>query len=371
MHDPSKLRIPLATFKRVFDVQPAREVVTLPQLIARLTCFELKPEVQRRVDRELERATAAREHLLAGRPRSGRFAASLAAARDDARRQGDDEREAIESAHARLCGELRRKVKQDLKLWSPALFTEGARRKKEDVTHVSCLVMDHDDGTPIEVVREVWSPWFHIVHTTWSHRLDHPRFRIVLPLSQAVEATRWEKVYAWAIERSEGVVDPTGRGIATTFALPALGSGHQAREAYSHAGALLDPVAEGLIDANEPPSDLELDAISRPSSGFLRDPDESYIGAEEVYVEPPLEEQALWDAVAGPVSTPPSTIPIHPAREQLERWMERVAPSALAVDALERLEGLRDRGALTVEEFEVAKAAVLADLRVQRSNETG
>lgn len=377
MSDPSRLRIPLATFKRVFDTDPAREVVTLPELIATLTRFELKPEVQRRIERELERAEVAWRQVRAGEHASGRYARRLGEAREAALIAGGDPVEAVDVAWHELKKDTTKRVKQDIRLWSPALFKAGGRRQQEDVTHVSCLVMDHDDGTPIDVVREVWAPWFHIVHTTWSHRPEFPRFRVIVPLAQAVEAERWEAVYAWAIDRSEGVVDPTGKGRASTFAMPVVPSATHPREAYSHAGALLDPVAEGVLDANQPPDDATLAAIVRPSPSFTGDPERQYIdaGVGSVGDDDPFDDQALWDAVAGGTAevtsaSPPANPPTRsasgaaPLIDRLEAWMEQVAPAALAVDALERLEGLRDRGTLTDEEFEDAKAAILADLRV-------
>lgn len=377
VNDPSELRIPLATFKRVFDVEPAHEVVSLPQLIATLTRFELKPEVQRRVDRELERVEVARKQLASGMTPSGRFAARLSAARDDALKEGATPAEALDRARIQVCTEVRRKVKQDLRLWSPALYRAGGRRQKEDVTHVSCLVMDHDDGTPIEVVQEVWAPWFHIVHTTWSHQDSFPRFRIILPLSEAIEADRWERVYTWAIERSEGVVDPTGRGRASTFALPVVPNLEHPRHAYSHAGALLDPVAEGLIAENHAPDSVTLDAIVPPAVSFTGDPTSRYTDTPPhagitANVAEPLEDQALWDAVAAPAYVPPGTVAQVRAvsADTVEALLQRIVPSSLAVDALERLEGLRDRGTLTRAEFDLAKAAVLADLRVHRPDQT-
>ncbi|MCO4745419.1 MAG: SHOCT domain-containing protein [Proteobacteria bacterium] len=369
MDDLSKLRIPLATFKRVFDVDPAREVVSLEELIAALVRFELKPEVQRRVDRELERAQLAYDRLVAGQAHSGRYAKKLGIARDRALGVGEDPREAMATAYADLQKDIRKSVKRDLRLWSPALFREGGRRQQEDVTHVSCLVMDHDDGTPLDVVRLVWEPWFHVVHTTWSHTAGHPRFRIIVPLSEAIEVDQWARVYDWAIARSEGVVDPTGKGRASTFAMPVLPSTSHPHEAYSHAGALLDPVAEGILEHNTPPSEALLAAVPRPTPSFTGDPSNTYIGGGSAMpVDESLEDQALWDAVAPPVASAspaePQSASSGPLASRLESWLARVAPTALAVDALERLEGLHQRGALTDDEFTDAKAAVLADLEV-------
>lgn len=383
MDDLSRLRIPLATFARVFDTDPAREVVTLPELITTLTRFELKPEVQQRIERELERTQAAFASMRSGEPGRGRYAKRLAALRDEGARQGMDVVQALDYANEQLQKEIRKGVKRDIRLWSPALYKEGARRQQEDVTHISCLVMDHDDGTPLEVVREVWAGWFHIVHTTWSHRPEHPRFRVILPLSAAIEADRWEAVYEWAIARSEGVVDPTGKGRASTFAMPVIpGMGHP-RVTYSHAGALLDPVAEGVIEQNDPPAPGILEGIGRPEPSFTGDPGRRYTSTSSGAAPPPaieegdsFEDQSLWDAVGGgelefATSTPAALPPNQEAMARLSEWVEQVAPTAMLVDALERLEGLWSRGALSDDEYERAKAAVLADLDVHSSPFSG
>ena len=51
---------------------------------------------------------------------------------------------------------LHRRVKARLPCWSPALYPQGATRGLEGVQAVSCLVLDYDDGTPID---EAVAPW--------------------------------------------------------------------------------------------------------------------------------------------------------------------------------------------------------------------
>ena len=53
-------------------------------------------------------------------------------------------------------------------LWSPVEYLEGMSRASANVRRVHWLVLDYDDGTPIQVARERWSGWVHIGHTSYS-----------------------------------------------------------------------------------------------------------------------------------------------------------------------------------------------------------
>ena len=38
------------------------------------------------------------------------------------------------------------------------------------------LVLDYDHGVTPDEASMTWEPWFHLLHSTWSHRDDEPRF---------------------------------------------------------------------------------------------------------------------------------------------------------------------------------------------------
>lgn len=81
------------------------------------------------------------------------------------------------------------KIKQGA--WSPASFV--GKRSNENVTKLSCLVLDIDDSITTGqagsnlMVRDVQS----YIHTSVSHTHDNHRFRIVLPLADDVSAHDW------------------------------------------------------------------------------------------------------------------------------------------------------------------------------------
>lgn len=252
MHDRavSEVLLPVTTFRRVYDTMPVQEVLTLPELVAALRRFELKPEVLARTQREIARVRRATTRVKAGLHTTAAIEVRLQKAAEEARAARRDPTAAIEAAGLRLEEEARKKAKGELRVWSPTLYAPGAeKRGGEHVTHLSCLVLDHDDGTRIEDASARWSQYFHVVHSTWSHTEAHPRFRLVLPFAHLVAARDWLRVWQWAAARSGHAFDAALKNPSSHYALPAVPNPNWPRAAFSRPGALLSPVDEGLVDA--------------------------------------------------------------------------------------------------------------------------
>lgn len=392
------LLLPVCTFLRVFDTTPENEVLTLPELTAALRRFEVKLETAAKIEREVARIRQAQRGLEGGAAPRGKFMGKLAKAMDAARRAGEDPARALVEEAEQMVTEAYKSAKRDLRLWSPALYRPGAdHRGAAGVTHVSCLVLDYDDGTSIREASTTWSAWFHLVYTTWSHRPDHPRFRLCMPLATPVAAEDWARVWSWAEAHAHFTIDPSMKSPAATYALPAVPHRDWPREAFSRPGAILDPVAEGII-ARAPRLDL---APRRPPEGIPsairgEDPDKEYIDhvdPEAVYfVDEPWEEELDWEAdpelvaaakaAAGlmEVEPGPEVEPEpgpHVASEvasDAARWDAGVAARIAAaldalerrrvgslVDALEAVVALHDRGAIDDAELAAAKARLFAE----------
>lgn len=81
------------------------------------------------------------------------------------------------------------KIKQGA--WSPASFV--GKRSNENVTKLSCLVLDIDDSITLGqaganlLIRGIQS----YIHTSVSHSSKNHRFRIVLPLADDVSGEQW------------------------------------------------------------------------------------------------------------------------------------------------------------------------------------
>lgn len=249
----TEARFAVATFLRVFDNTPTRDVISLEQLANGLCTFIVKGKAPSAIDRSERLLESTYRAFLAGEAKSGRFATALAAAADAARRAGGDVDAAVDAERQRLLADLRGDAKRDLRLWSPAYYGENAKRGSEHVIHLSCLVLDYDLGMPVGEAVGAWQEYFHIVHSTWSHTPEKPKFRIILPLAEPVSTGDWHRVYEWAQERTGMAVDPTGKSIGSTFALPTLKMADQPRIGFSQAGPLLDTRLEGLIEKAAPP----------------------------------------------------------------------------------------------------------------------
>lgn len=257
--NPGSPRFAVTTFERVFDVEPNRDVVSLERLSGALQRFMVKPETRAKVARAESQIEAAWADFAAGKHRSGKAWTRLSKAARKAEESGDDPQKAAEREREQMLSEARSDPKRDLRLWSPAHYPPMSRRGSENVLHLSCVVLDYDTGLPIADAAAAWQDYFHIVHTTWSHTPEAPKYRLTLPLAEPVPPADWRGVYEWAEERaagtaSSGVVDPTGKSIGTTFALPTVADEAVPRVAFARPGPLLDARLEGLIDEPaEPP----------------------------------------------------------------------------------------------------------------------
>lgn len=284
---------PVCSFKRVFDTEPEQEVLTLSELVACFRRFELKPQLHTKIERECARIDRALEQALAGES-TGERVSTLREVGDAARARGLDPIPVMRAKAEELKHYARKEAKKDLRLWSPVKYRDGWReRGSEGVTHVSCLVLDYDAGVPIPEATSVWSDWFHLFHTTWSHTPEHPKLRVILPLAVACPADRFEALWDWAHARTGGDIDRQLSGIAATYALPVVPSIEAPRDAGSHAGPLLDPRELGIaIDEV-----LRLPVRHASPSRMLGDPDKEYVvhqTREALYVYDDLDEDEVW-----------------------------------------------------------------------------
>ena len=114
--------------------------------------------------------------------------------------------------------------KKQLPCWSPALYPPNKTRKNANVEAITALVFDYDSPT--------WSPArlhsqmvekqvAHVIHTTWSHRAEAPRYRLILFTDRAIKPKEFLRVRENAlalVEYREGVDDL--RDLARHYALP-------------------------------------------------------------------------------------------------------------------------------------------------------
>lgn len=269
--------LPVVSFKRVFDKVPLGERLSLGSLVAALRGFEVKVETAQAVERELARVARARDALLAGGDADGPAAITLRKARTTALAAGGDPDAAVRAAAERLQADARREAKRDLRLWSPAVYRAGAERGSDGVLAVGALVLDFDHSPDPAALVADFEEWFHVLHTTWSHTEVRPRLRLVVPLAQVIDAADQPAAWAWADARVGGGADPAGKGLAATFALPAVPSAATPHRAWVNAGPLLHPEELGVFAGETAVVHLPVGPL--PDSPFRRDdPRHAWVG---------------------------------------------------------------------------------------------
>ena len=88
-------------------------------------------------------------------------------------------------------------AKNQIPLWSPTIFQ--GRRSSSNARFITCLVYDLDDGlTPFSTWR-LFSDWSLMAHTSFSHKPQHHKYRIILPLKKPVPAEEWDRASQWAL----------------------------------------------------------------------------------------------------------------------------------------------------------------------------
>ncbi len=89
------------------------------------------------------------------------------------------------------------KGKDDAPMWSPCLFSDNSR-KEEKAVEVNALVLDFDHGRPAKTMFEGLKV-AHIWHTSASHTAEKPKWRLVVPFSEAVSAKGWNAFFLSAV----------------------------------------------------------------------------------------------------------------------------------------------------------------------------
>ena len=131
------------------------------------------------------------------------------------------------------------KEKKQLPLWSPTVFRND-RRSGANAHALYFLVYDLDDGLTSFDTWRLFHKYLVMAHTSFSHRPQHHKYRIILPLANPIPATEWERASQAALDMWKSMV---GRGE------PDLGALHDKARAYFRYGI---PHPESNIMADHP-----------------------------------------------------------------------------------------------------------------------
>lgn len=129
-----------------------------------------------------------------------------------------------------------RAIKTEGALWSPVQYYTGALRGSSGVRFVESFVVDMD-GEGFEKAKLDGLEWF--AYSTHSHRVDDPRYHLVLPLAERVPASLWRAVWHELHERLGLAGDPATKDVGRIYFLPQHAPGERF-EFHEGSGALLD-----------------------------------------------------------------------------------------------------------------------------------
>ena len=104
--------------------------------------------------------------------------------------------------------------------WSPTAYKEGSTRGNEGVTHLSMAVIDVDAGTPVEDVEHILGGYTYLIHSSYSHTTEKPKYRVILPLAEPVDASAWRGVWDRINHWLGGINDASTKDPARIYYLP-------------------------------------------------------------------------------------------------------------------------------------------------------
>lgn len=110
--------------------------------------------------------------------------------------------------------------KSTARLWSPVTLLPGAsRRCKESIESVTALVIDYDSGVSLgDATHPLSCAW--MAYTTHSHRQEHPKFRLILPLLHPVAAADWPGFWVEAVSDIAPQADQACKDASRIFYVP-------------------------------------------------------------------------------------------------------------------------------------------------------
>lgn len=126
-------------------------------------------------------------------------------------------------------------TKRRIPCWSPTIYAPNSKRSNDNVNQLTALVYDFDETslTPKAVHDALKGKLAHVVHTSWSHTDDAPRFRLVIFLEEALSPARftraWASCLAWLGYTAEA--DRKCKDASRLYLLPAT-SPSRKYEAY-------------------------------------------------------------------------------------------------------------------------------------------
>lgn len=132
--------------------------------------------------------------------------------------------------------------KADAPLISPAIYQVGTTRANANVTGWGGFgIVDVDDYEgSIEDIHEKYSEYKYVCYSTASSTKEHPKFRLVFPLTEYVEADKI-KHFWFALNKEIGdIADAQTKDLSRMYYVPSRYKGSY-NFIFSHDGVTMDP----------------------------------------------------------------------------------------------------------------------------------
>jgi uncharacterized protein (DUF927 family) len=113
-----------------------------------------------------------------------------------------------------------RHTKKGAPTWSVAKYPKGAIRRKEFVESISMAVLDVDDGTPVDQVVAKLNGYLYLIHSSYSHTVEHPKYRVIIPLVKPSEAEQWPIHWARINHWFGNINDPSTKDASRIYYIP-------------------------------------------------------------------------------------------------------------------------------------------------------
>lgn len=104
--------------------------------------------------------------------------------------------------------------------FAPVGYRPGTTRGGGNVDRIYCAVFDVEHHGGFDRVKPVLDGFDYVCHSSFSHTVGHPRYRIVLPLDEPVSAAGWPQVWQRLNLWIGGINDQATKDASRIYYLP-------------------------------------------------------------------------------------------------------------------------------------------------------
>lgn len=118
----------------------------------------------------------------------------------------------------------------------------GTTRANQNVESHSAVVLDIDDGTPLEVILGQVREYEFLAVSTHSHTKAHAKYRLIFPLNRDVPPECWPQIWQLANQLIGGHADPVTKDCARLYFFPSCPAEQKGNAFFHHnPGKWMDP----------------------------------------------------------------------------------------------------------------------------------